>query len=187
MSDDKLETTVPSTGNDDKLKPDPSPSPPLPTPTPPTIQVPLTKFGSLTNRILSPSNINSSPISTTSSSSSHISPIKSSCNSSSSSTRRTFNICDILAKPSSSSVDSNNNTRLNHLIKKPKAHRFTDYSKIILEQKTNHLNDNNIQTNKKSVYPHSDNDDDDDDDHHGSISDCDVSGNLKLVFLQNMF
>lgn len=179
MSDDKLETTVPTTGNDDKSKINSSPSPPLPTPPPPTTSqiIPLTKFGSLTNRILSPSNINSSPISTNSSSSSHISPIKSSCNSSSSSTRRTFNICDILAKPSSSSVDSNNNTRLNHLIKKPKAHRFTDYTKIILEQKTKHLNDNNIQTSKKPVYPHSDNDDDDDDDeHHGSISDCDVSG-----------
>ncbi len=176
MSDDKLETTVPSTGNDDKLKTNPSPSPPLPTPPSSTSQITLTKLGSLTNRILSPSNINSSPISTNSSSSSHISPIKSSCNSSSSSTRRTFNICDILAKPSSSSVDNNNNTRLNHLIKKPKAHRFTDYTKIILEQKPNHLNDNNLSTNKKSVYPHSDNDDDDDDEHPGSISDCDVSG-----------
>ncbi len=177
MSDDKAETTVPSTGNDDKFKTNPSPSPPLPTPPSSTPQITLTKFGSLTNRILSPSNINSSPISTNSSSSSHISPIKSSCNSSSSSTRRTFNICDILAKPSSSSVDNNNNTRLNHLIKKPKAHRFTDYTKLILEQKTNHLNDKNLTTtNKKSVYPHSDNDDDDDDEHHGSISDCDVSG-----------
>ncbi len=176
MSDDKLETIVPSTGNDDKLKTNPSPSPPLPILPPSTPQITLTKLGSLTNRILSPSNINSSPISTNSSSSSHISPIKSSCNSSSSSTRRTFNICDILAKPSSSSVDNNNNTRLNHLIKKPKAHRFTDYTKIILEQKTNHLNDNNIPTNKKSIYPHSDNDDDDDDEHPGSISDCDVSG-----------
>ena len=180
MSDDKLETTVPTTGNDDKSKINSSPSSPAPiSPPPPTTpQIPLTKFGSLTNRILSPSNINSSPISTNSSSSSHISPIKSSCNSSSSSTRRTFNICDILAKPSSSSVDSNNNTRLNHLIKKPKAHRFTDYTKIILEQKSKHLNDSNIQASKKSVYSHSDDDDDDDDDdeHHGSISDCDVSG-----------
>ncbi len=180
MSDDKSEPIVPSTGNDDKLKTNPSLSPPLPTPPPSsTPQITLTKFGcSLTNRILSPSNINSSPISTNSSSSSHISPIKSSCNSSSSSTRRTFNICDILAKPSSSSVDNNNNTtRLHHLIKKPKPHRFTDYTKLILEQKTNHLTDHhNISTNKKSVYPHSDNDDDDDDEHPGSISDCDVSG-----------
>jgi hypothetical protein len=172
MSDDKLETIVPSTGNDDKLKPDPSPSPPSPTPPLPTTQITLTKLGSLTNRILSPSNINSSPISTTSSSSSHISPIKSSCNSSSSSTRRTFNICDILAKPSSLSVDSNNNTRLNHLIKKPKAHRFTDYTKIIHEKQTNNSN----EITKKSVYPHSDDDDDEDDEHHDSLSDCDVSG-----------
>ncbi|UJR35764.1 hypothetical protein I4U23_028512 [Adineta vaga] len=181
MSDDKLETTVPSTGNDDKLKTNPSPSPPSPTPPPATTPLALTKFGSLTNRILSPSNINSSP---TSSSSSHISPIKSSFNSSSSSARRTFNICDILAKPSTSSstssVDSNNNTRLNHLIKKPKAHRLNEYAKILLEQKANHLNDKNIiKTNKKSIYSHSDNDDDDEDDeedeHHGSISDCDVS------------
>jgi len=75
-------------------------------------------------------------------------------------------------------VDNNNNTtRLHHLIKKPKPHRFTDYTKLILEQKTNHLTDHhNIPTNKKSVYPHSDNDDDDDDEHPGSISDCDVSG-----------
>jgi len=50
---------------------------------------------------------------------------------------------------------------------------FNDSSKII----TNHLNDHNISTNKKSVYPtpHSDNDDYDDDEHPGSISDCDVS------------
>ncbi|CAF0833837.1 unnamed protein product [Adineta steineri] len=170
---------VPSTGNDDQLKTTPSSSPSLPTSSSPTPQITLTKFGSLTNRILSPSNINSSPISTNSSPSSFISPIKSSFNSSSSSTRRTFNICDILAKPTSSSVDSNNNTRLNHLIKKPKAHRFNDYTKIILEQKTNHLKDHhNLKSNKKSVYSHSDNDDDDDEDddeHHGSISDCDVS------------
>lgn len=179
MSDDKLEMTAPSIGHDDKSKTNLSPSPPSPA-APSTTQITLTKLGSLTNRILSPSNINSSPISTNSSSSSHISPIKSSCNSSSSSIRRTFNICDILAKPSSSSissVDSNNNTRLNHLIKKPKAQRLNDYAKIILEQKTNHLNDNNnISTNLKSVYPHSDNDDDYDDEHHDSISDCDVSG-----------
>ncbi|CAF1682959.1 unnamed protein product, partial [Adineta ricciae] len=183
MSDDKLEMTVPSTGNDDdklKTNPSPSPSPPSSTPPPATTPVALTKFGSLANRILSPSNINSSP---TSSSSPHISPIKSSCNSSSSSTRRTFNICDILAKPTStpaSSVDSNNNTRLNHLIKKPKAHRLNEYTKLLLEQKANHLHEkNNLKINKKSIYSHSDNDDDDDEDeddeHHGSISDCDVS------------
>ncbi|CAF0755606.1 unnamed protein product [Rotaria sp. Silwood1] len=165
MSDDKLEMTVPSIGHDDKLKTNLSPSSPSPTSSPSTTQITLTKLGSLTNRILSPSNINSSPLSTNSS---HISPIKSSCNnSSSSSIRRTFNICDILAKPSST-VDSNNNTRLNHLIKKPKAHRLNDYTKIILEQK-------NDSTNHKSVYSHSDNDDDYDDEHQGSISDCDVS------------
>lgn len=189
MSDDNLESTVPSTGNDDKLKPNPSPSPSLST-TPPsssTPQITLTKFGSLTNRILSPSNINSSPLSTNSSSPTHISPIKSSsCNSS---TRRTFNICDILAKPSSSSsssssVDNNNNTRLHHLIKKPKPHRFTDYTKLILEQKSNHLSDSHISSKKKSVYPHSDNDDDEDDD-PGSISDCDVSGKLYLDGFSN--
>lgn len=50
----------------------------------------------LTNRILSPSDINSSPMS----------PVKSS------SIRRTFNICDILAKPSSSFDDNNNNNKL---------------------------------------------------------------------------
>jgi hypothetical protein len=171
MSDDKLETTVPSTGNDDKLKTTSSTCSPLSSPTP--LAMTLTKLDSLTNRILSPSNINSSPVSINwSSSPSHISPIKSSCNSSSSSTRRTFNICDILAKPSSLSVDSNNNTRLNHLIKKPKAHRFTDYTKIIHEKQTNNSN----EITKKSVYPHSDDDDDEDDEHHDSLSDCDVSG-----------
>jgi hypothetical protein len=75
-------------------------------------------------------------------------------------------------------VDSNNNTRLHHLIKKPKAQRFTDYTKIILEQKTNHLNEkHHIKTSKKSIYSHSDNDDEEDDEEdHGSISDGDVSG-----------
>ncbi|CAF1470285.1 unnamed protein product [Rotaria magnacalcarata] len=168
--------TVPSIGRDDKLKANLSSSSPSPIPSPSTTPIILTKLGSLTNRILSPSNINSSPISINSSSPSHISPIKSSCNSSSSSTRRTFNICDILAKPSASSVDSNNNTRLNHLIKKPKAQRLDDYTKLILEQKSNHLNDNNnIAKNLKSIYSHSDNDDDYDDEHHDSVSDCDVS------------
>jgi len=157
MSDDKSETIVPSTGNDEKLKADDaSPSPPLPTPPSSTSeQLTLNKLGSLTNRILSPVSNNSS------SSPTHISPIKSSCNSS---TRRTFNICDILAKPVSSPVDNNNNTQLHHLIKKPKAHRLVDYTKLILEQKAN----------QKSIYPHSDNDDDDDD--PGSVSDCDISG-----------
>ncbi len=48
----------------------------------------------LTNRILSSSDINSP---------SSMSPVKSST------IRRTFNICDILAKPSSSFIDNNNN------------------------------------------------------------------------------
>jgi len=72
--------------------------------------------------------------------------------------------------------NNNNNTRLQHLIKKPKPQRFPDYTKLIFEQKTNHLTDHPTSTNQKSVYPHSDNDDDDDDEHPGSISDCDVSG-----------
>jgi hypothetical protein len=80
MSDDKLETSVPSIGNDDDtLVTDPSTSFPSP-----SIQM-------------------------TSSSSSSISPVKSS------SIRRTFNICDILAKPSSF-IDSHEIHQLKFLI-----------------------------------------------------------------------
>ena len=190
MSDDKLETTVPSTtttttGNDDPSKTNPlaASSPPLPTPPSPTAPMSSTKLGSLTNRILSPSDINASPISTNSSSPSHISPNKSSCHSSAATTRRTFNICDILAKPSSSSVDSNNNPRSNHSIEKPKAHRFTGHPKKIREPPTKAFNESKSHSNKKPLYSHSDDDDEDDDDddgHHGSISDCDVSGTESL-------
>jgi hypothetical protein len=82
MSDDKLETSVPSSSNDDDdtLVTDPSTSFPSP-----SIQM-------------------------TSSSSSSISPVKSS------SIRRTFNICDILAKPSSSFIDSHQIHQLKFLI-----------------------------------------------------------------------
>ena len=190
MSDDKLETTVPSTtttttGNDDPSKTNPlaASSPPLPTPPSPTAPMSSTKLGSLTNRILSPSDINASPISTNSSSPSHISPNKSSCHSSAATTRRTFNICDILAKPSSSSVDSNNNPRSNHSIEKPKAHRFTGHPKKIREPPTKVFNESKSHSNKKPLYSHSDDDDEDDDDddgHHGSISDCDLSGTESL-------
>jgi len=78
--------------SDDKLVTNPSTSPPLS-----SIQM------TLTNRILSSSDINSSSMS----------PVKSS------SIRRTFNICDILAKPppSSSSFIDNNNSTTNHQLK----------------------------------------------------------------------
>ena len=177
MSDDNSETIVSSTGNDSKLKTNSSSSPYSQIL---TTQISLNKCKSLNNRILSPSNINSSPISTNSSSSSHnISPMKSS----SSSIRRTFNICDILARPSTSSVDSNNNNHLNHLIKKSKSQRLNNCTKIILENKKIHLHDdNNIPTNLKTVYSNSDNDDDYDDEHHDLISDCDVSGNKMHFF-----
>ncbi|CAF3350571.1 unnamed protein product [Rotaria sp. Silwood1] len=89
MNDDKLETTVPSLGNENKLVTNSSI-----TCTSPTIQM------TLTNRIYSPTNMSSSSIS----------PVKST------SIRRTFNICDILAKPSSF-VDSNNNNNNNNTLK----------------------------------------------------------------------
>ncbi|CAF2147746.1 unnamed protein product [Rotaria magnacalcarata] len=85
MSDDQLETMVPSIVNDDKL-----------------LTNPLINFNSTknqmtaTNCILSTNTINSSSVSS----------VKSISN------RRTFNICDILAKPSPI-VDSNNNNN-NH-------------------------------------------------------------------------
>ncbi|CAF3465047.1 unnamed protein product [Rotaria socialis] len=86
MSDDQLEPMVPSIGNDDKM-----------------LTNPLINFNSTkkqmtaTNCILSPNTINSSSASS----------MKSISN------RRTFNICDILAKPSPI-VDSNNNNNNNH-------------------------------------------------------------------------
>ncbi|CAF0845716.1 unnamed protein product [Rotaria sordida] len=86
MNDDKLETIVPSLDNEDKLV------------TSPTITCPSSIIDmTLTNRIFSSTNMNSSSIS----------PVKST------SIRRTFNICDILAKPSSF-VDSNNNNNTNN-------------------------------------------------------------------------
>ena len=191
MSDDKLETTVPCTttttaaaavdDDDDELQTNPSSPPSLPIPPSPAAQMSSIKLGSLTNRILSPSNINSSPLSANSSSSTPTSPIKTSCHSSST-VRRTFNICDILAKPALPSVDSNNNhnSPLTHPIEKPKAHRFTEYTKKIFEQQTKSFSDQKTpSTNKKLAYSHSDDDDDDEDDeeHHGSVSDCDLSGN----------
>lgn len=193
MSDDKLETTVPSTttsGNDDLVQTNPlAAAPSLPTPPSPTAPMSSTKLGSLTNRILSPSDMTASPVSTNSSSPSHISPNKSSCHSSSAAaatTRRTFNICDILAKPSSSSVDTNNNPRSNHSIDKQKAHRFTGHPKKIREAPTKAFNESKSHSNKKPLYSHSDDDDEDDEDdddvgHPGSISDCDVSG-METVF-----
>ncbi|CAF2793944.1 unnamed protein product [Rotaria sp. Silwood2] len=87
MNDDRLETAVPSLDNEAKLVTSPSITCPSS-----TIQM------TLTNRIFSPTNMNSSSIS----------PVKST------SIRRTFNICDILAKPSSF-VDSNNNNNTRQL------------------------------------------------------------------------
>lgn len=75
-------------------------------------------------------------------------------------------------------MDSNNNNpRLKHSIDKGKAHRLNDYTKKILDQSST-----GNTSNKKPLYSHSDDDDeaedeDEDDEHHGSISDCDVSGN----------
>ncbi|CAF1163747.1 unnamed protein product [Adineta steineri] len=89
MSDDKLETTESSIGHDDKLVSNPSTTFPSS-----TIQI------TLTNQMNSSSSPSMSPIQ----SSSSASPI-----------RRTFNICDILAKPSSF-IDSNQIHQLKFLI-----------------------------------------------------------------------
>lgn len=123
MTDDQLEVTVPSNGNDDT-----------------SVKNSSIKFCSpkkkitLTNPIFSSNTTNSSSIKTN--------PI-----------RRTFNICDILAKPSST-VDNNNNNNNNR-----ESHQLN----YLIEQQQQQL--------------HSD------DEINGSMSDCDASGKNNLLFL----
>ena len=123
MSDDKLQTSVPSSSTDE-----PSPSHPSASSHSSGAPMTLTKFDSLTNRLPSPDNVNSST---------------------SPPTRRTFNICDILAKPSSLLAVENSEQQRRHI------HRL----KLLIDQ--------------KSCL---DGDDDDDGQYAGSISDCEVSG-----------